>query len=121
MLGTVLKQYNGTPASRIRPQSLKASRHLLQSRISLSNPTILSSKIQTSAYNGKRCHKNGSEETGKGGVERKLTSQHLAGAKLTWESVVDVGASSSSIPGNGARKLVDGAVMMVLENLMGPS
>jgi hypothetical protein len=36
-----------------------------------------------------------------------------------WESVVDVGASSSSIPGNGARKLVDGAVMMVPENLMG--
>jgi hypothetical protein len=28
---------------------------------------------------------------------------HVAGAKLTWESVVDVGASSS-IPGNGARK-----------------
>jgi hypothetical protein len=28
----------------------------------------------------------------------------FAGAKLTWESVVDVGASSSSIPGNGARK-----------------
>jgi hypothetical protein len=28
----------------------------------------------------------------------------LAGAKLTWESVVDVGASSSSIPGNDARK-----------------
>jgi hypothetical protein len=26
------------------------------------------------------------------------------GAKLTWESVVDVGASSPSIPGNGARK-----------------
>jgi hypothetical protein len=28
-----------------------------------------------------------------------------AGAKLTWESVVDVGASSSSILGNGTRKL----------------
>jgi hypothetical protein len=27
------------------------------------------------------------------------------GAKLTWESVVDVGASSSSIPGNGVRKM----------------
>jgi hypothetical protein len=25
---------------------------------------------------------------------------------LTWESVVDVGASSSLVPGNGARKLV---------------
>jgi hypothetical protein len=79
MLGMVLKQYNGTPASRIRPQSLKASRHFLQSRISLSDPMILSSKIQTSAYNGKRCHKNTSEEIGKGGVERKLISQHLAG------------------------------------------
>jgi hypothetical protein len=29
-------------------------------------------------------------------------------AKLTWERVFDVGASSSSIPGNGARKLIDG-------------
>jgi hypothetical protein len=29
------------------------------------------------------------------------------------EHVFDVGASSSSLPGNGARKLVDGAVMMV--------
>jgi hypothetical protein len=28
----------------------------------------------------------------------------LAGAKLTWEYVVDVGAYSSLIPGNGARK-----------------
>jgi hypothetical protein len=32
-------------------------------------------------------------------------TETLVGAKLTWESVVDVGASSSSIPGNGARKL----------------
>jgi hypothetical protein len=30
----------------------------------------------------------------------------VAGAKLMLESVVDVGASSSSIPGNGARKHV---------------
>jgi hypothetical protein len=36
-------------------------------------------------------------------------------AKLMGERVFDVGASSS-IPGNGARKLVDGAVMMVPEN-----
>jgi hypothetical protein len=28
-----------------------------------------------------------------------------SGAKLTWERLVDVGASSSSIPGNSARKL----------------
>jgi hypothetical protein len=56
MLSTVLKQYNGAPALRIRPQSLKASRHFLQSCISLSDSTFLSSKIQTSAYNGKRCH-----------------------------------------------------------------
>jgi hypothetical protein len=40
------------------------------------------------------------------------------GAKLTGERVFDVGASSSSIPGNGARKLVDGAVLKVLENLI---
>jgi hypothetical protein len=79
MLGTVLKQYNGTPTPRIRPQSLKAYRHSLQSRISLGNPTIFSSEIQTSAYEGKGCHKNSSEETGKREVERKLTSQHLAG------------------------------------------
>jgi hypothetical protein len=37
------------------------------------------------------------------GAVAKLAS--IAGAKLTWESAVDVGASSSSIPGNGARKL----------------
>jgi hypothetical protein len=79
MLGTVLKQYNGTPTSRIRPQSLKACRHFLQSLISLGNPTIFSSEIQTSAYDGKGCHKNSSEEIGKREVERKLTSQHLAG------------------------------------------
>jgi hypothetical protein len=29
--------------------------------------------------NGKRCHKNSSTQAGEGGVERKLTSQHLAG------------------------------------------
>jgi hypothetical protein len=29
-----------------------------------------------------------------------------------------VGASSTSVPGNGARKLVDGTVMMMLENLI---
>jgi hypothetical protein len=32
--------------------------------------------------------------------------------------VVDVGNSSSSIPGNSARKLVGGAVMMMLESLI---
>jgi hypothetical protein len=30
--------------------------------------------------------------------------KRAAGAKLTWEYVVDVGAYSSLIPGNGARK-----------------
>jgi hypothetical protein len=30
---------------------------------------------------------------------------YFDGAKLTWECVVDVGASSSSILGNSARKL----------------
>jgi hypothetical protein len=40
------------------------------------------------------------------------------GAKLTGEHVFDVGASSSSIPANGTRKLVDGAVLKVLENLI---
>jgi hypothetical protein len=79
MLGTILKQYNGTLTPRIRPQSLKACRHSFQNRISLGNPTIFSSKIKTSAYDGKGCYKNSSEETGKREVERKLTSQHLAG------------------------------------------
>jgi hypothetical protein len=37
---------------------------------------------------------------------------------LTWENVVDVGASSSSILGNGAKKLVDDVVLKVLENLI---
>jgi hypothetical protein len=32
--------------------------------------------------------------------------------------LVDVGASSSSFPGNGARKLDGGTVMMVPENLL---
>jgi hypothetical protein len=41
------------------------------------------------------------------------------GAKLTGERVFDVGASSSSIPGNGARKLVDGAVMNGARELVG--
>jgi hypothetical protein len=40
------------------------------------------------------------------------------GAKLTVERVFDVEASSSSLPSNGAIKLVDGAVMMVPENLL---
>jgi hypothetical protein len=44
---------------------------------------------------------------------KSLTSLSVAGAKLTWESVVDVGASSSSIPGNGARKfMLVAAVLM---------
>jgi hypothetical protein len=68
MLGTVLKQYNGAPASRIRPQSLAASRHFLQSSIPLSNSTFFSSKIQTSTYNGKdvtkaAVHKQGNKES----------------------------------------------------------
>jgi hypothetical protein len=79
MLGTVPKQYNGTPMSRVRPQSLKAHRHSLQSRISLGNPTVFNSEIQTSAYDAKGCYKNSNEESGKREVERKLTSQHLAG------------------------------------------
>jgi hypothetical protein len=67
MLGMVLKQYNGAPASRIRPQSLAASRHLLQGSISLRNSTFFSSKIQTSTYNGKNVtkaavHKQGKKE-----------------------------------------------------------
>jgi hypothetical protein len=49
MLGAVLKQYDSAAAARIRPQSLNTRRHLFQSRISLGNPTIFSSKIQTSA------------------------------------------------------------------------
>jgi hypothetical protein len=40
------------------------------------------------------------------------------GAKLTGEHVFDMGASSSSIPGNGTRKLVDGVVLKVLENMI---
>jgi hypothetical protein len=40
---------------------------------------IFSSEIQTSAYDGKGCHKNNSEETGKREVKRKLTSQHFTG------------------------------------------
>jgi hypothetical protein len=41
------------------------------------------------------------------------------GAKLTGERVFDVGASSSSIPSNGARKLVDGTVMNSARELVG--
>jgi hypothetical protein len=40
---------------------------------------IFNNKIQTSAYEDKGCFKNSSEEIGKREVERKLTSQHLAG------------------------------------------
>jgi hypothetical protein len=68
MLGTVLEQYNGAPASRIRPQSLAASRHFLQSIISLSNSTFFSNKIQASTCNGKNVtkaavHKQGKKES----------------------------------------------------------
>jgi hypothetical protein len=41
------------------------------------------------------------------------------GAKLTGEHVFDVGASSSSAPGNGARKLVGGAVLNSARELVG--
>jgi hypothetical protein len=34
-----------------------------------------------------------------------VPENYFDGAKLTWELVVDVGASSSLVPGNGARKL----------------
>jgi hypothetical protein len=40
------------------------------------------------------------------------------GAKLTGERVFDVRASSSSIPSNAAKKLVGGAVMLMLESLI---
>jgi hypothetical protein len=40
------------------------------------------------------------------------------GAKLMGERIFDVEASSSSLPSNGARKLVDGAVMMMPEILI---
>jgi hypothetical protein len=35
------------------------------------------------------------------------------------ERIFDVGASSSSVPGNGARKLVDGAVLNSARELVG--
>jgi hypothetical protein len=68
VLGTVLKQYNGALASRIRPQSLAASQYFLQSSISLSNSMFFSNKIQTSACNGKNVtkaaiHKQGKKES----------------------------------------------------------
>jgi hypothetical protein len=78
MLGAVLKQHNGAPASRIRPQRLAASRHFLQSRISFSNSTFFSSKIQASTYKRHNVSKSSSSQAGKEEVERKLTSQQLA-------------------------------------------
>jgi hypothetical protein len=48
----------------------------------------------------------------------RILACRFAGAKLTGERVFDVGASSSSVPGNGARKLLDGTVMMMLESLI---
>jgi hypothetical protein len=44
---------------------------------------------------------------------RNESSELIAfdGAKLTGERIFDVGASSSLVPGNGARKLVGGAVL----------
>jgi hypothetical protein len=60
VLGEVLKEYNSTPTSRIRPQSFNTREHFFQSRISFGNPTIFSSEIQTSAYDGKGYHKNSS-------------------------------------------------------------
>jgi hypothetical protein len=49
MLGAVLKQYDSMAAARVRPQTINTRRHFRQSRISLGNPTIFSSKIQTRA------------------------------------------------------------------------
>jgi hypothetical protein len=60
MLGAILKQYNSFPTSRIRPQSFNTRGHFFQGCISLGDPTILSSEIQTGAYNGKVYHKNSS-------------------------------------------------------------
>jgi hypothetical protein len=40
---------------------------------------VLQQQSPISTYNGKRCHKNSSAQAGKEEVERKLTSQHLAG------------------------------------------
>jgi hypothetical protein len=44
-------------------------------------------------------------------LPRQRRQKILAGAKLTWEYVVDVGAYSSLIPGNGARKGLDAWLM----------
>jgi hypothetical protein len=54
-------------------------------------------------------------------IARDATCGMIAfdGAKLTGERVFDVGASSSSVPGNGARKLVDSAVMNGARKLVG--
>jgi hypothetical protein len=57
VLGAVLKQYNSTPASRIRPQSFNTGGYFFQSCISFGDLTILSSKIQASTYGEKGYHK----------------------------------------------------------------
>jgi hypothetical protein len=76
----VLKQYNSAPASRIRPQIFSTCGHFFQSRTSLGNPTIFSSKIQASACKDKGYHENSSGAKGEGKkVEGKLTSQHFIG------------------------------------------
>jgi hypothetical protein len=65
VLGAILKQYNSLPTSRIGPQSFDTRGHFFQSGISFSDPTILSSEIQESAYDEKGYHKNSSEAKGK--------------------------------------------------------
>jgi hypothetical protein len=61
VLGAILKQYNSFSMSRIGLQSFNTREHFLQSCISFGDPTILSSEIQASAYDGKGYHKNSSE------------------------------------------------------------
>jgi hypothetical protein len=92
MLGTVLKQYNGTPTPRIRPQSLAACQHSLQSCISLGNTTIFSGKIQTSAYDSKGCHKNSSEEIGKKKSKENL-HRNISQADSTMPRIKDLHSS----------------------------
>jgi hypothetical protein len=72
VLSAILKQYNGFPTPRIRPQSFNICGHFFQSCISFGNPTILSSEIQASAYDEKRYHTNSSEAKKKK-ISRKET------------------------------------------------
>jgi hypothetical protein len=81
------------------------------------DPAIIGKKAVTQGNAGQGDRNVGNNSAGQNPPARQGVIA-FDGAKLTGERVFDVGASSS-VPGNGARKLVGGSIMNSARELVG--